>query len=64
MKDKYYIIVSLPYEGDMVHEFKSEQKALEEYTLQERQVSDRADANISGIMLIKGCTLKKKGYIQ
>lgn len=64
MKEKYYLIISLPYEGDMVHEFKSAQRALEEYASRERQVSDRSDINISGVMLIKGYTLKKKGYIQ
>ena len=59
-QEKYFVVVSLPYEGDSIEEFDSEEEARVRYN----EVASESERRYnSGAMLIRGTVLEKRGEI-
>ncbi len=57
-QEKYFVVVSLPYEGDSLCEFDSEEEARLDYSR-----VDPPKSYYLGAMLIKGTVLERWGEI-
>lgn len=57
-QEKYFVVVSLPYEGDCLSEFDSEEEARKDYNR-----TDSSSSYYLGSMLIRGTVLERWGEV-